>query len=48
MDLLGYVADYEAEMNLNGWTMVEKRFAGLGVVFGSWPTQVLVAYKSGL
>lgn len=45
LDLLGYVADYEAEMRLYGWTKVERRFAGLGVVFGSWPTQVLFAYK---
>ena len=48
LDLLGYVADYEAEMKMNGWIIVERRFAGAGVVFGSWPTQVLVAYKSGL
>lgn len=45
LDLLGYVADYEAEMKFNGWKMVERKFAGLGVVFGSWPTQVLLAYK---
>lgn len=48
LDLLGYVADYEAEMKSNGWTKVERRFAGLGVVFGSWPTQVLLAYKPGM
>ncbi|CAD0100401.1 unnamed protein product [Aureobasidium mustum] len=45
LDLLGYVAEYEAEMKKQGWTRVERRFAGLGVVFGSWPTQVLHAIK---
>ena len=45
LDLLGYVAEYEAEMKKQGWTRVERRYAGLGVVFGSWPTQVLHAIK---
>lgn len=45
LDLLGYVTQYESEMKRQGWTRVEKRFAGLGVVFGSWPTQVLHAIK---
>lgn len=45
LDLLGYVADCETEMRSYGWTKIERRFAGLGVVFGSWPTQVLLAYK---
>lgn len=48
LDLLGYVAEYEAEMRSNGWTKVERRFAGLGVVFGSWPTQVLLAHKPAM
>lgn len=45
LDLLGYVAQYESEMKRQGWTQVEKRFAGFGVVFGSWPTQVLHAIR---
>lgn len=45
LDLLGYVAQYESEIKRQGWTKVTKRFAGLGVVFGSWPTQVLHAIK---
>ncbi|KAK6004788.1 hypothetical protein QM012_008650 [Aureobasidium pullulans] len=48
LDLLGYVADYEAEIKDQGWIEVERRFAGFGVVFGSWPTQVLRAIKPGV
>lgn len=48
LDLLGYVAEYEAVMKKQGWTRVERKFAGLGVVFGSWPTQVLHATKPAI
>lgn len=48
LDLLGYVEDYETEMKSQGWTNVKRKFAGLGVVFGSWPTQILRATKPNI
>lgn len=44
LDLTGYVSGYHTELERAGWTCF-RAFGGLGVVFGSWPTQILKATK---
>jgi SAM-dependent methyltransferase len=45
VDLAGYVGGYEKVLRALGWTEVDKKWGGAGVMFGAWPCMVLKARK---
>ncbi|KAF8210915.1 putative methyltransferase [Mycena galopus ATCC 62051] len=45
VDLAGYVGGYEEVLRELGWTEVNSKWGGAGVMFGAWPCMVLKARK---
>ncbi|KAJ5832212.1 hypothetical protein N7474_000523 [Penicillium riverlandense] len=47
LELGGYIAQYRKVLESAGWSEIETSWAGLQVMFGAWPCQILKARKPG-
>lgn len=45
LELGGYMAEYRKVLESDGWSQIETDFAGVQMMFGPWPCQILKARK---
>jgi hypothetical protein len=45
IDLKGYVALYENTLRDLGWESIDRKWAGMRMMYGMWPCEILKAKK---